>query len=103
MSAGTFRMLSRIIVAMLATSLAFGAAHKKITGTARGENQDLILHVTIYADPESVKGVIGDDLGGHFLVAEVRVAPKHGKESVIDRDEFALRTGSNGEQSWLMG
>ena len=52
MSAGTFRMLSRIIVLILAATLAFGAANKKITGTARGENQDLILHVTIYADAD---------------------------------------------------
>ena len=99
MSAGTFRMLSRIIVLILAATLAFGAANKKITGTARGENQDLILHVTIYADAESVKGVVGDDLGGHFIVAEVRVEPKYGKEIVIDRDEFALRTDKNGEKS----
>jgi hypothetical protein len=93
-------MLSRIGIIIFASALAFGAAKtKKITGAARGENQDLILNVTIYADVESVKNVVGDDLGGHFIVAEVKVEPKYGKEIVIDRDDFALRTDKNGEKS----
>src|SRR4051812_49849889 len=92
-------MLSRIFVVILAGCLAGGAATKKTSGTGRGENQDLVLNVTIYTDAESVKGVVGDDLGGHFIVAEVRVEPKYGKEIVIDRDEFALRTDKNGEKS----
>src|SRR5437870_12649667 len=91
-------MLSRIIAVLFACSLAF-AAPKKVTGTARGENQDLILNVTIYGDAESVKAVVGDDLGGHFIVAEVKVEPKYGKEIVLDRDDFALRTDRNGEKS----
>ena len=63
-------------------------AAKKITGSGRGENQDLILNITLYADPESVKEVVGDDMGGHYVVAQVNVQPKYGKEIVIDRDDF---------------
>jgi hypothetical protein len=94
-------MLSRLFVFIIASSLAF-SANKKITGAGRGENQDLVLNVTIYADPESVKEVVGDDLGGHFIVAQVRVEPKYGKEITIDRDEFVLRTDKNGEKTTPM-
>ena len=72
-------------------SLIWGAA-KKITGSGRGENQDLILNVTVYADTESVKEVVGDDMGGHYVVAQVNVQPKYGKEITIDRDDFISRT-----------
>jgi len=91
-------MFSRIFVFVLAASLLWSAA-KKITGSGLGENQDLVLTVTLYADPESVKEVVGDDLGGHFVVAQVNVQPKYGKEIVIDRDDFILRTDSNGERT----
>jgi hypothetical protein len=91
-------MLSKIFISVLAASLVWGAA-KKITGSGRGENQDLILNVTVYADTESVKEVVGDDMGGHYVVAQVSVQPKYGKEIAIDRDDFILRTDKNGERT----
>jgi hypothetical protein len=91
-------MFSRILIFVLAASLVWSAA-KKITGSGRGENQDLILNVTVYGDPESVKEIVGDDLGGHYVVAQVNVQPKYGKEIVIDRDDFILRTDANGERT----
>src|SRR6516164_4260096 len=87
----------------LAISLAFAfllsGAAKKTTGTARGENEDLILNVTIFTDPASVKEALGDDLGGHYIVAQVKVEPKFGKEIVIDRDDFLLRTDKDGDRT----
>ena len=94
-------MLSRIFLSLVALSLA-GAADKRITGSGRGENEDLILNVTVYADAASVKEVVGDDLGGNFIVAEVKVQPKYGKEITLDRDDFILRTDRNGERSGPM-
>jgi hypothetical protein len=91
-------MLSRILTALMFLPLAF-SADKKIAGAGRGENQDLILNVKIYADPESVKEVIGNDLGGHYIVAEVQVQPKYGKEITLDRDDFLLRTDRDGERT----
>jgi hypothetical protein len=91
-------MLSRIFLALCAVSLLFAAA-KKTAGSARGENQDLVLEVTIHTDAEGAKELVGDDLGGHFIVAEVKVEPKYGKEITIDRDDFVLRTDKNGEKS----
>ena len=42
--------------------------------------------------------MLGDDLGGHYIVAEVKVEPKYGKEITIDRDDFVLRTDKDGEK-----
>ncbi|MBS1855055.1 MAG: hypothetical protein JST11_06805 [Acidobacteria bacterium] len=91
-------MFSRILLALLAVSLAW-TAPKKVTGAGRGENEDIILNVTVYADPQSVKEILGDDLGGHYIVAQVNVQPKYGKEVSIDPDDFVLRTDHNGDKT----
>src|ERR1051326_9046634 len=52
--AGIRFMLSRVLVILFAGSLVWAGA-KRITGSGRGENQDIILNVTVYSDPESVK------------------------------------------------
>jgi hypothetical protein len=75
------------------------AADKKTPSTARGENQDLVLDVTLYDDPVLVKEQIGTDLGGHVIVAEVKIDPKFGKDIVIDRGDFQLRTTKDGEHT----
>jgi hypothetical protein len=91
-------MAARILALFLLTVLALSAA-KKNSATARGENEDLILNVTIYIDGEGAKEVIGDDLGGHYIVALVKVEPKYGKDVTIDRDDFQLRTAKDGEKT----
>jgi hypothetical protein len=89
----------RLCLLVLATLSLLSAAPKKIVGTARGENQDIMLDATIYVDPESVKEMLGDDLEGHFVVAQVKITPKFGKEITIDRDDFMLRTDKDGDRS----
>lgn len=91
-------MAARILALFLLTVLALSAA-KKNSATARGENEDLILNVTIYIDGEGAKEMIGDDLGGHYIVAQVKVEPKYGKDVTIDRDDFQLRTAKDGEKT----
>jgi hypothetical protein len=91
-------MFVRWFALLIVPALLLNAA-KKTAGSAKGENEDLILTVTLHTDPEDVKELIGDDLGGHFVVAEVKVDPKYGKDIVIDRDDFVLRTDKDGERS----
>ena len=75
------------------------AADKKTPSMTRGENQDLVLNVTLYDDPVLVKDLIGTDLGGHYILAEVKMDPKFGKDIVVDRDDFQLRTTKDGEHT----
>jgi len=67
--------------------------------SAEGENEDLILQVKLYIDGDAVKQLLGDDLGGHYIVADVRVQPKYGKDVAVDRDDFLLRTNQDGDKT----
>src|ERR1022692_3677412 len=91
-------LVRRFAIALLPALLMAAPAKKPTVGAGRGENEDLILTVTLYNDPADVKQLIGDDLGGHYIVAEVKVEPKYGKTINIDRDDFVLRTDTNGEK-----
>ena len=92
-------MAARLFVLCFLPILALSAAEKKTTGTARGENEDLILTFTVHTDPADIKKLVGDDLGAHYVVAEVKVDPKYGKEIALDTDDFTLRTDKDGERS----
>jgi len=92
-------MVSRIFSIFALIVLILSAAPKKNSGRARGENQDLALDVTVYIDADAVKEILGDDLGGHFIVVKVTVEPKYGKEVTIDRDDFLMRTDKDGDRS----
>jgi hypothetical protein len=92
-------MQHRLPLVFLTTLLILTAAPKKNTGAGRGENQDVTLDATVYADADAVKELLGDDLGGHFVVVQVNIQPKFGKEITIDRDDFLLRTDKDGERS----
>ena len=92
-------MFLRLVACVLATVICVSGAAKRVTGAARGENNDVILNVTLYADVESVKEALGDDLGGHYVVVQVKVEPKYTKEIVIDRDDFILRTDKDGDRT----
>lgn len=95
-------MKARLLILLAGMSLllfASGKKEKRIVGTSQGENQDVILKVTLYMDPASIKDQIGADLGGEFMAADVHFEPKYGKEIAIDRDDFVLRTDKDGEKT----
>jgi hypothetical protein len=92
-------MVPRLLAICLGSALFICGAAKKTTATARGENDDVILNVTIYIDSAAVKEALGDDLGGHYIVAQVKVEPKYTKEITIDRDDFILRTDKDGDRT----
>lgn len=93
-------MFPRLLAtAVLFAALLPAAAPKKLVGAGRGENQDVLLTVNLYADPASVKEAVGDDLGGHFIVIAVKFQSKYGKEILVDRDDFVLRTDKDGEKT----
>ena len=92
-------MVPRLFALFLASTLLVSGAAKKTTATGRGENEDVILNVTIYIDSAAVKEALGDDLAGHYIVAQVKVEPKYTKEITIDRDDFMLRTDKDGDRT----
>jgi hypothetical protein len=92
-------MATRFFALVLLPALLLSAPAKKAVSTAKGENEDLILTVTLYIDPADLKEVIGSDLEGHYIVADIKVDPKYGKQISIDRDDFQLRTDKDGEKA----
>jgi hypothetical protein len=76
---------------------ALGATRKPANAHAMNETVD--LSATLFADRENVKEMLGSDLDGHYIVVEVKVSPKYGKEIEIDRDNFILRTDRDGERT----
>jgi len=91
-------MAVRFAVLLLLTGLVW-AAPKKNYATAKGENEDLILTATIYLDTADIKEKIGSDLDGHYIMMEVKVDPKYGKDILVDRDDFVLKTDKDGERT----
>jgi hypothetical protein len=92
-------MAARFLSLFLLTVVLLVGAAKKTVASAKGENEDLILTVTLYIDPADVKEMVGSDLGGHYVMASVKVDPKYGKDITIDRDDFVLRSNDNGEKA----
>lgn len=72
-------------------------AASKPVPSGKGGNASVELSATLYNGREAVKEVLGSDLGGFYVVVEVKLAPK-AKLAVL-RDDFTLRTDRDGEKS----
>jgi hypothetical protein len=92
-------MFFRAAAFIILTGIIAWPAGKKSVGVAQGENEDVIVTATLYFSPEDVKELLGNDLGGHFVVADVKVEPKYGKEITVARDDFLLRNLETVERS----
>jgi hypothetical protein len=86
-----------MMAGLLAAALIFGAEKKPQTRST--ENEDVEITATVFADQEAVRQVLGADLGGHYIVAQVQIAPKDGKKISISLDDFLLRTDKDGERT----
>jgi hypothetical protein len=92
-------MFFRAAALVILAALTAWPAGKKAIAVARGENEDLIVTATLYYSPDEVKELLGNDLGGHFVVADIKVEPKYGKEVTVARDDFLLRDFETVEKS----
>jgi hypothetical protein len=92
-------MFFRAATFIVLTGIIAWPAGRKSVGVAQGENEDVIVTATLYFSPEDVKELLGNDLGGHFVVADVKVEPKYGKEVTVARDDFLLRNLETVEKS----
>jgi len=63
------------------------------------ENADVEIIATPIADREAVRQALGSDLGGHYILVDVRVVPKDGQKIAVHLDDFLLRTDKDGERT----
>jgi hypothetical protein len=92
--------MARLLPLFLLAAICLQAGKKPVPPVStRGENQDIVVNATLYVDPDSIKGLLGNDLEGHYIVVAVKIEPKYGKEVAIDRDDFVLKTDKDGERT----
>ena len=57
------------------------------------------LAATLYADRAAIQQLLGSDLGGFYVVVDVRLTPRDKEKLKVFRDDFLLRTDRDGERS----
>jgi len=85
------------LIGMMCSAVLFGG-DKKVPLRST-ENGLVEVTATALADREAVKQELGSDLGGHYIVVKVRLAPRDGVKLAIHRDDFVLRTDKDGERT----
>ncbi len=89
-----------IAIGLIGAGLLFGGDKKPQKSPVRsGENDVLEITATPLADPELVKQALGSDLGGHYILVDVRIVPKEGRKVAIRLDDFVLKTDKDGERT----
>ncbi|HLN01017.1 MAG TPA: hypothetical protein VK335_17135 [Bryobacteraceae bacterium] len=89
-----------VVIGLVGATLLSGGEKKPQKSTPHsGENDVLEITATAIADPESVKEVLGSDLGGHYILMDVRLVPKEGRKLAVRLDDFVLKTDKDGEKT----
>lgn len=91
-------MFSRVAAISATCAALLGAADKKVPLHST-ENGLVEITATAFADRESVKQVLGSDLGGHYIVVEVHLTPRDGAKLDVHLDDFTLKTDRDGERT----
>ena len=91
-------MILRVaIVSVVSVGLCLGADKKTPTGQA--SNAGLSISATLYNDKESVRQLVGSDLGGYIVVVDIKLAPKGDQPLAVSLDDFILRSDKDGQRS----
>lgn len=89
-------MLFKSLVAQAFVCALFAASPPP---TVKASNMQVELTATLYVDRPSIQQLLGSDLGGFYVVIDVRVGPRNGEKLRVMRDDFGLRTDRDGERS----
>ncbi len=74
------------------------AASDKQPPVRQAANDNVAISATLYQGKDAVRGLLGSDLGGYFIVVKVEMTPKGAKPLAIDRDDFLLRSYNDGQK-----
>jgi len=89
----------RSLLALFIVPAAFAAHKPSPTPTAKTGNGMGELAATLYVDKASIQQLLGSDLGGYYVVLDVRLSPKNTEKFKVFHDDFQLRTDRDGERS----
>jgi hypothetical protein len=88
-----------LLIAQLLACVALAAHKPQPTPTNKTGNAMVEMTATLYVDKESIAQLLGSDLGGYYVVIDVRLTPKNGEKVKVYRDDFQLHTDRDGEKS----
>ncbi|MBM3775877.1 MAG: hypothetical protein FJW37_12055 [Acidobacteria bacterium] len=63
------------------------------------QNEAVEVSASVYADKNGIRQLLGSDLGGYYVVVDIRVTPKASEPLDLRRDDFLLRTDKDGERA----
>src|SRR5258707_7131331 len=89
----------KIAIALASVCVVFAAHKPQPTPTVKTGNADVEMTATVYADKEAIEQLIGSDLGGYYVVIEVKLAPKNNEKVKVFRDDFQLKSDRDGEKA----
>jgi len=91
-------MMVRLVVLSLSFLLA-GFSGSKQPLPKQAENDVVEITALPYLDRAAIKQLLGDDLGGYYIVFELKLTPKSGEKLKVAWDDFLLRTDKDGERT----
>jgi hypothetical protein len=90
-------MVARALAILALCTTLHAAKKPKPIEDGIGSDSNVSIKATVYADPANVQELLGDSLGGHYIVIRIDLTPN--KKFTIDHDNFLLRTDKDGERS----
>jgi hypothetical protein len=88
-----------IVVAQVFACAVFAAPKITTPPSARASNMQVEMSATLYVDRAAIQQLLGSDLGGFYVVVDVRLASRDKEKLKVFRDDFQLRTDRDGERS----
>jgi hypothetical protein len=89
----------RVVGLTFLLAAALSAGKPKHAGPYKMSDQSVEITATPILDREEIKELLGSDLGGHYVLMNVTVTPKFGKEIDLRRDDFTLKTDKDGDRA----
>jgi hypothetical protein len=93
----TYVIRSRFIPLLVLAALPLLAKDQKAYNQISADT--VTLSGKLYMDPETVKQLVGNDLGGHYLVVQMTVTPKGEKPLNVQLSDFQMFCEGDGDRS----
>jgi hypothetical protein len=88
---------TRILPVLLLAALSLYAKDQKAYNQVSADT--VALSGKAYIDPEAIKQLVGNDLGGHYIVVQMTVTPKGEKPLNVQSTDFQLFCEGDGDRT----
>lgn len=89
----------RCLLVIILLAAAQGAGKDKKLEPVTGEDEYLFLTAEVFAERQSVTGVLGQDPGQDLVIVDVKLAPRGETKVAVNLDDFTLISRKDGQKS----